>query len=137
MHRAARRKPRGTIPIELARDAAVVESSEKFVLVLTTAGSEDQAEAIARALVERRLAACVNVIRGVCSVFRWKDAIEREQEELLVIKTTEAALPRLRDAIRELHSYEVPEVLAIPIVDGSPGYLAWLAGSVDREAPSA
>ena len=81
---------------------------------------------MARALVEKRLAACVNVMPGVRSVYRWKDAIEDEEEVLLVIKTSRALLDELREEIERLHSYEVPEVIALPVVDGSERYLAWM-----------
>jgi len=104
--------------------------TDRFQLVLTTAGSDEQAESIARALVERRLAACVN-ITPVCSVYRWNGEVTREGERLLFIKTTEGRLPELRAAIRELHTYEVPEVIALPIAAGDPDYMRWLAESVD------
>ncbi len=96
------------------------------VIVLTTAGSDEQAEQLARALVERRLAACVNVVNELCSVYRWQGEVQREAEKLLLIKTTRALFPRVRDALRELHSYEVPEVLMLPILDGDTDYLRWL-----------
>lgn len=99
------------------------------IVVLTTCGSGDEAAKIARALVEKKLAACVNVMPGVRSFYRWKGAIEDEQESLLVIKSSRALFNDLRVEIEKLHSYEVPEVIAVPIVDGSEGYLAWL----DRE----
>lgn len=81
---------------------------------------------MARALVEKRLAACVNLIPGIRSVYRWKDAIEDEEEVLLVIKTGRALLEELRGEIERLHSYEVPEVIALQIVDGAESYLAWM-----------
>lgn len=98
------------------------------LLVLTTAASKDEAHKIARALVERRLAACVNIVPGVESVYRWQSAVESAQEWLLIIKTT--ALDPVRDAIQELHSYQLPECIAIPIEGGSAEYLAWLGDSV-------
>jgi periplasmic divalent cation tolerance protein len=101
-----------------------------FLIVLTTAGSADEAERIARALVERRLAACVNVVPGVVSIYRWKDAVQRDAEVLLVVKTSEARFEAVRDAILELHSYEVPEVVSIPLHGGSPAYLAWLTNAL-------
>ncbi len=81
---------------------------------------------MARALVEKRLAACVNVIPGIRSVYRWKDAIEDEEEVLLLIKTSRPLLEELREEIERLHSYEVPEVIALSIVDGSERYLSWM-----------
>jgi periplasmic divalent cation tolerance protein len=88
----------------------------------------DDAERLATALVERRLAACVNVIRGVISIYRWKGAIEREAESTLLIKTRASHLPALMDAIRELHPYEVPEIVALPVEPSevNPAYLQWL-----------
>jgi len=96
------------------------------VIVLATTGSDDQAESLARELVERRLAACVNIVNDVCSVYRWQGAVQRESERLLVIKTSRALFPRLRDTLRELHTYEVPEILALPVLEGDADYLAWL-----------
>lgn len=103
-------------------------NAERFQLVLTTAGSEEQAQTIARELVRRRLAACVSIVGQICSVFMWKGEITEEGEKLLIIKTETNLFPRVREAIRELHSYEVPEILALPIRDGDPEYLAWLGG---------
>jgi periplasmic divalent cation tolerance protein len=99
------------------------------IVVLTNCGSAEEAAKIARALVEKKLAACVNVMPVVRSFYRWKGVIEDEQESLLVIKSSRALFNDLRVEIEKLHSYEVPEVIAVPIVDGSEGYLEWL----DRE----
>lgn len=99
-------------------------------LVLTTAGSNEEARKIARALVERRLAACVNIVPQIESVYRWEGKIDEAREWLLVIKTTAAAFDRVRNAIRELHSYEVPECICVSIEDGSPDYLKWIGESV-------
>ena len=100
-------------------------------IVLTTASSPEESRKIARELVERRLAACVNVIPQVQSVYRWQGAIEEAQEFLLVIKTTEAAFARLREALLQIHSYDVPECIAIVIEEGSTPYLKWIHDSVD------
>ena len=100
-------------------------------IVLTTAGSQEEARKIARGLVERRLAACVNIVGPMESVYRWQGAVETAQEFLLVIKTTAAAFERVRDAIRELHSYELPECVMLNVEDGSEDYLKWLSGSVE------
>jgi periplasmic divalent cation tolerance protein len=100
-------------------------------LVLTTAGSKEEARKIARALVERRLAACVNIVPQVQSVYRWQGKVEETQEWLLVIKTTGSAYERARDAIEELHSYEVPECICISIENGSSAYLKWITDSVE------
>ena len=99
------------------------------IVVLSTCGSPKEAHRLARELVEKRLAACVNIVPGVRSVYHWKDAIEDQEEVLLVIKTSRPLLEDLRNEIERLHSYEVPEVIALQVVDGSEAYLAWL----DRE----
>jgi periplasmic divalent cation tolerance protein len=99
------------------------------IVVLTTCASDEEAARIARSLVEKKLAACVNMLPAVRSFYRWKGAIEDEQESLLVIKSSRALFDQLRVEIEKLHSYQVPEVIAVPIVDGSEGYLEWL----DRE----
>ncbi|MFI5088204.1 MAG: divalent-cation tolerance protein CutA [Terriglobales bacterium] len=101
-------------------------------IVLSTAGSEEEARRIAQALVERRLAACVNIVGPINSVYRWKGAVESAPEHLLIIKTTATAFPRVRDAIRELHSYELPECVMLQIEAGSEDYLKWMGESVDR-----
>jgi periplasmic divalent cation tolerance protein len=106
------------------------ESPQQFRIVVTTAGSEEQAARIASALVERRLAACVNVVGQVCSTYRWKGAIEREDEKLLLIKTEQRRLDEVMAAIRELHTYELPEAIALPVEQGDPAYLRWLSESV-------
>lgn len=102
-------------------------------IVLTATGSEDEANKIARHLVERRLAACVNVVPHMTSVYRWQDKVEEAQEWLLIVKTTAAAFGEVRHAIAELHSYELPECICLAIEDGSPDYLQWIAESVSAE----
>jgi periplasmic divalent cation tolerance protein len=99
-------------------------------LVLTTTSSQEEARRIANALVERRLAACVNIVSKIDSIYRWKGKVEEAQEFLLLIKTTESAVENLRDAIQELHSYEVPECIVLPIESGSERYLNWIEESV-------
>jgi periplasmic divalent cation tolerance protein len=99
-------------------------------IVLTTAGSEDEARKIARHLVENRLAACVNLIPRVESLYRWQGKVESAAEWLLLIKTTAQRFPAVRDAISELHSYEVPECVVLSIEDGSAPYLQWLEEAV-------
>jgi periplasmic divalent cation tolerance protein len=101
-------------------------------IVLSTAGSEDEARKIAQHLIERQLAACVNIVPQIESVYRWQGKIESSQEWLLVIKTSAENFPAVRDAIRELHSYELPECIAISIEDGSAEYLRWLTDSTKQ-----
>ena len=99
-------------------------------IVLTTAGSEEEARNIALALVDRRLAACVNIVAQVESVYRWQGNVESSREWLLIIKTTADRFPSVRDAIQEMHSYELPECISLNIEDGSADYLEWLGNSV-------
>jgi periplasmic divalent cation tolerance protein len=99
-------------------------------LVLTTCGSLEEARTIARALVERELAACVNIVPQVESVYRWQGEVETATEHLLVIKTTVEIFDDVRDALIELHSYELPECIEIGIEDGSAAYLEWIGESV-------
>jgi periplasmic divalent cation tolerance protein len=99
-------------------------------IVLTTAGSEEEARKIARHMVDRQLAACVNIVPQIESIYRWQGKVEEASEWLLLIKTTAERFPAVRDALRELHSYELPECVAIAIEEGSSGYLEWIAESV-------
>lgn len=99
-------------------------------LVLTTTGSRDEAERIARALVEERLAACVNIVPGLTSIYRWQGAVETAAETLLLIKTTAAHLERVEEALRRLHSYDVPEFLVLTPQFSSNPYLAWIFESL-------
>jgi periplasmic divalent cation tolerance protein len=101
-----------------------------YLQVTTAAGSEEEAERISAALVERRLAACVQVIGPISSRYRWQGEIEREREWLCLAKTEASRYDEVEAAIRELHSYEEPEIVATPIVAGSPGYLAWLSDNL-------
>jgi periplasmic divalent cation tolerance protein len=99
-------------------------------VVVTTCGSLEEARHIARAVIERRLAACVNIVPQVESIFRWKGEVETSNESLLVIKTTAGMFERLRAALKELHSYEVPECIELTVTDGSEAYLDWIGESV-------
>jgi periplasmic divalent cation tolerance protein len=100
-------------------------------LVLVTCASDREARRIARGVVESRLAACVNILpSAVTSIYRWKGKVESARERLLLIKTSRKRLAKLQAAILRLHSYEVPEFIALPIVAGSRGYLAWLDESL-------
>jgi len=102
-------------------------------IVLTTAASEEEAGKIARALVDRRLAACVNIVPQITSVYRWQDNVEEAREWLLLVKTTSAGFDQVRQAIADLHSYDVPECFCLTIEDGSLNYLEWIAESVSVE----
>jgi periplasmic divalent cation tolerance protein len=106
----------------------MASSPEIRVVLVTTAG--DEAESLGRALVSERLAACVNVVPGVRSIYRWEGEVQADEEALLVIKTTEARLAALTARVQALHSYDLPEVLALPAVGGSAAYLGWVAGEV-------
>ena len=100
------------------------------VVVLVTCASRKEAERLARAVVERKLAACVNVAAPVRSVYRWKGKVETAAEFPMVIKTTRGKFAALEKEIRRLHSYETPEIIALPIVAGSADYLRWIAESL-------
>lgn len=104
---------------------------DEYIQVLTTIGSEEEAGWLARLLLERRLAACVQVIGPITSRYRWQGEPQTEQEWQCLVKTTRAAYDAVEAAIREAHSYDEPEIIAIPIVAGSPGYLAWIDENVD------
>lgn len=102
------------------------------IVVFSACDSEEQATQIARALVEQRLAACVTIVPGARSIYHWKGQVEEATEWLLIIKTRRDLMDQLRAVAGKMHTYEVPELLAVPVVDGSESYLAWL----DRELPA-
>ena len=106
---------------------------EQALLVMTNLADIASAQALARALVGQRLAACVNMLPQTRSIYRWNDAIEEEVEVTLLIKTTTARYAELEQAIRALHPYELPEVIAVPVSAGSPAYLAWIAQETRKE----
>lgn len=99
------------------------------IVVLSTCASSEEADRIARGLVEGRLAACVQLVEGARSIYHWQGKIEESKETLLLIKTRRDLLPALREAVSRIHSYETPEMVALTIVDGSQAYLDWM----DRE----
>jgi periplasmic divalent cation tolerance protein len=102
------------------------------LVVLVTCSSAGEARRIAQAVVEARLAACVNILPGpVTSIYRWKGKVESAKESLLLIKTSRKRLGKLRAAVERLHSYDVPEFIALPIVAGAPKYLSWLEESLN------
>lgn len=101
------------------------------IVVLVTCESAKEARRVARALIERRLAACVNILgTPVQSIYHWKGKVESAKESLLFIKTSRQRFESLQDAVQELHSYEVPEIIALPVVKGSRDYLAWISNSL-------
>ena len=97
--------------------------------VFVTAASEEQAGLIAHALVSERLAACVNIVSPIRSIYRWNDAVQSDTEHLMIIKTRANLVPEVEVRVRELHSYEVPEVIALPIIAGAKSYLEWVFAS--------
>jgi periplasmic divalent cation tolerance protein len=103
--------------------------SEQLV-VLITAGSLEEAEHLAHRLVAEMLAACVNVVPSVLSVYQWEGEIQQDQECLLIVKTEREALDNLVQRVHALHSYDVPEIIALPLVGGSQAYLRWISGQV-------
>jgi len=108
-----------------------MEPTTTHIVVVITASSNREAETIANALVESRLAACVNIISaGVCSLFWWQGAIERQDEVLMLVKSRSDLLPSVVEVVKGLHSYTVPEVIALPILAGSSDYLLWVDSSL-------
>jgi periplasmic divalent cation tolerance protein len=106
------------------------------LVVVTTVGTEEQAILIARELVCRRHAACVNIVPGVRSIYRWQGKVCRDGEFLLIVKSEDAEYPAIESAIRELHSYELPEILAFEATRGEANFLGWIAASLDKtQAP--
>ena len=126
-------------PYSITPDETTISTARKYVqllrmadkiLVLSTTGSKEEAQTIARALVERRLAACVNIVGPIESVYRWEGEVQTSAEYMLLVKTTAERFPAVRLAIRELHSYELPECIALEIDSGSDEYLNWIEASV-------
>ena len=108
------------------RPAASLAAARDAIVVLSTAPDIATGERIGRALVEARLAACVNVVPGLVSIYRWKGSLSRDSEVLCVIKTRRTLLSRMAARLRQVHPYEVPEILAIAVQSGARPYLAWL-----------
>ena len=106
----------------------------RAIVVVTTVGTEEQANLIAREIIARRQAACVNILPGVRSIYRWKGKICKDGELMLVVKTLEKEFEGVMATIRELHSYELPEILSFQVTRGEPNFLDWIASSVEKQA---
>jgi periplasmic divalent cation tolerance protein len=100
------------------------------IVVLSTCANEADAGRLARALVEARLAACVSIVPGLRSIYQWRGAVETSDECLLMIKTSRDLFPQLKSEIEKIHPYEVPEILALPVVEGAENYLNWMAANL-------
>ncbi|BAM01578.1 MULTISPECIES: divalent-cation tolerance protein CutA [Caldilinea] len=103
-----------------------------FIQVITTVDSEEEAQNIAGAVVGERLAACAQIIGPISSVYHWNDAIENAEEWMIVIKSRSDLFPELSGLIQQLHPYDVPEILAMPVVAGGASYLEWMGGQLKR-----
>jgi len=106
-------------------------TSNEPILILCTCPSQNEADAVATTLLEERLAACVNQLPGIKSLYRWEGRVKQDDEVLLLIKTTADLFERLEKTIKTLHSYETPEIIAVPIVAGSADYLRWIEASTE------
>jgi periplasmic divalent cation tolerance protein len=107
-------------------------SEEGKIVVFITTGTEEEAHTIARELVNQKVAACVNIVPGVDSTFRWEGKIESDRESLLIVKTTLTLLPETINLVKQVHSYTVPEIIAMPIIGGNPEYLQWVGDELKR-----
>jgi len=99
----------------------------EYIVILVTAGSEDEAAGIAEAIVHAKLAGCVNIIRNIRSIYRWQGKIEDDSEVLMIVKTKRKFFQKIVTKVKELHKYSVPEIIALPVVEGSDNYLSWLS----------
>jgi periplasmic divalent cation tolerance protein len=106
----------------------------RAIVVVTTVGTEEQANLIAREIIARRQAACVNIVPAIRSIYRWKGKICKDGELLLIVKTLEDEFDAVASTIRELHSYELPEILSFGVSRGDQRFLDWIASSVDKDA---
>jgi len=107
--------------------------SQRFLEVFTTTGNKKDAEMLARVLVEMRLAACVQILGPIHSIYRWKGTVESSEEWLCIVKTREPLYEKLQKAITDMHSYEVPQILALSVSLGNPPYFSWLQDELSRE----
>ena len=110
----------------MATEYQEYEEELRYSVLFCTTKDEDEGRKIARELVEGRLAACVSILKGVTSIFTWKGALDEVQECLLILKTRSDLVPELISRIKALHSYDVPEIIALPITEGNPAYLSWI-----------
>jgi periplasmic divalent cation tolerance protein len=115
--------------------STVTAAPEAFVVVFVTAPNAEVAATIAQAVVGEKLAACVSIVPGLRSIYRWQGKMCDEAEILCIVKTRQALFPALRDRVAALHPYEVPEIIALPIIDGSAPYLAWLHHETETQSP--
>ena len=108
----------------------------EYITVLITASKEDEAARIAQDIVASRLAACVNIVKGVRSIYRWQGKIEDEGEVLMIVKTRRDLFGELKKRVKELHGYSVPEIIALPVIEGSEEYLKWLGEETGQKSGS-
>ena len=103
---------------------------ESYIVLFITTASADEAQQISKVLLEQRKVACVNIVPRVSSYFWWQDKLDSEQESLLIVKTKASLLSEIVNLVKELHSYAIPEIIALPIFGGNPDYLRWIGESV-------
>lgn len=107
------------------------------IVIMVTAASRRECRKIARHLVEAKLAACVNITPGIESIYHWEGKLANDQEYLMLIKSTRPLFPEIKTAIAKIHSYHTPEILCLPIIDGSRNYLQWVSDSVKKPSSAA
>jgi len=132
--RSQRRRPRTGTRVDSLRDALVTSRPMSYIVVVTTVGNEEQANLIAEEVVARRHAGCVNIVPGIRSLYRWQGKICRDSEYMLMIKTMEHEYEALVQTLKELHSYELPEILAFGIQRGEQNFLDWIGSCLDKHA---
>jgi len=112
----------------------MTEYITEYIIVLITAPKEDEAARIAKDIVTSRLAACVNIVNGIRSIYRWQGKVEDQGEVLMIVKTRRDLFGELKKRVKELHSYTVPEIIALPVIEGSEEYLAWLGEETGKKS---